>query len=395
MKRLVRSFCLAMVAGLLAGCGGGGGTPPPASTWTVLVFLNAANNLEPFSDLNMNQMEFGASDAQVRVVVQWKRLHTSAQSNWTGTRRYVVVHDTDSNKLVSTLVQDMGQGVDMGSPQTLRQFVDWGMQNYPAAHTVLVMWDHGSGWRPAAAGDITRGVSYDDETGHGIQTWELAQAISHTPKIDILAWDASLMQMMEVAFEVKDVVNYVVGSEESPPGAGYPYDAILTQLSANTGMPPADFTKIIVTQMVAAYGAGSNVTQSSLESSKLSALRVQIDTLATTLIAKKPFFLTQIFNARNLAENYSFYPEYKDLYDICELLKTQTGDAGIISACNGVEQAILNAVVLEAHGSQHAKSHGVAIAWPNAAEFASQSPFYSQLAFGKQSSWDTWLAQSP
>lgn len=364
--------------------------------WTILVYMNAANNLAPFSDINMNQMEFGDTNAEVRIIVQWKRIVTSTQSPWTGTRRYLVATDTDPNTIHSVLLQDMGQGVDMGIPQTLRNFVDWGMQNYPADKTVLVMWDHGSGWRAASPDHpITRAVSEDDETGHWIQTWELAQAIAHSPKIDILAWDASLMQMMEVAYEIKDTVNYVVGSEESPPGLGYPYDAIMTSLSANVDMTPRAFTNVIVQGMIDAYGGNSDITQSSIDTAQLPNLLTQISGLANVLIAKKPFFTPEIMNARNQAEHYLYYNEYKDLYDVCDKLQTFTGDAQIIAACNNVRTAIGQAVIFEAHGTQHPHSHGVSIAWPNAAQFAGQSQNYAQLAFGKQSTWPTWLAQSP
>src|SRR5476649_1145928 len=134
----------------LAGCGGGGGSSPPPiaprTTWTVLVYLNAANDLDAFSPLNISQMEQAAINPQVRFIVQWKqstKLNSTATFN--GTRRYLIEPNAAGTG-VNKLIQDMGTGVDMGVPQTLNQFIKWGQTYYPSDHTVVVLWDHGNGW---------------------------------------------------------------------------------------------------------------------------------------------------------------------------------------------------------------------------------------------------------
>jgi hypothetical protein len=35
----------------------------------------------------------------------------------------------------------------MGSGKTLAGFVEWAMTNYAARHYLLVIWNHGEGWR--------------------------------------------------------------------------------------------------------------------------------------------------------------------------------------------------------------------------------------------------------
>ena len=49
------------------------GATVTTTKWPVLVYINAANDLYQFSDLNMNQMEQVAGNNQVRFVVQWKQ----------------------------------------------------------------------------------------------------------------------------------------------------------------------------------------------------------------------------------------------------------------------------------------------------------------------------------
>lgn len=48
-----------------------------------------------------------------------------------------------------------------------------------------------------------------------IQTWDVGTALG-SEHFDIIAWDLSLMQMVEVAYELRNNADYVVGSEERP-----------------------------------------------------------------------------------------------------------------------------------------------------------------------------------
>ena len=121
---LPRSFrhwsAFAGVSGMLitslSGCGGGssggGSTPPPAGSrdaclanpatgkarWTVLIYMDAANNLQPFSLQNVAQIASTGSDANVNIVLQWKQTSASeikgangpVTPSFIGTRRYFV-----------------------------------------------------------------------------------------------------------------------------------------------------------------------------------------------------------------------------------------------------------------------------------------------------------------
>lgn len=258
---------------------------PSEGKWTVLVFLNAANDLAQFSDLNMNQMEEVAGNPNVRFVVQWKQAFipgVSTNPSFIGTRRYLAKPDT-SGAVVSQLVQDMGEGVDMGSPSTMFDFINWAKTNYPAERYALVVWNHGNGWRRRPDAGGSRAVSYDDDTGNSIQIWELAQCLGSNT-FDILSWDASLMQMIEVAHEIQDHANYVVGSEESPPGAGLPYDLVFGPFRDNPDAPTLTLSKNFVDGMLEAYGGGGNITQSVLDTNQLPALASAVSQLGTSLI---------------------------------------------------------------------------------------------------------------
>src|SRR3989339_1466776 len=117
------------------------------------------------------------------------------------------------------------ENVDMGDYKRVVDFVAWAKTNYPAKRYMLIIWNHGSGWMDPKGSP--KGISFDDETGNYIRTPQIGLILKEAGKVDILAFDACLMQMAEVAYEVKDNAQVIVGSEETVPGLGYPYGLFL------------------------------------------------------------------------------------------------------------------------------------------------------------------------
>jgi hypothetical protein len=370
-----------------AGCGGGGGggEDPGRSQarWTFLVYINGANDLEPFSGLNLNQMEQVGSTGDVNIVVQVKRIANRYDRNfpdWNDTeaRRFYVTKDADAGRIRSQQLGDKF-AADMGKPETLRAFVDWGVANYPADRLCLVIWNHGAGWRKVrTGGPLTRGVSYDDTTGSHIDTIALPNAVALPGgrRWDVLAFDSSLMQMAEVAYEIRNQARFIVGSEESPPGEGYPYHRFLARLVADPDMDGRTFGGHIVDETIAAYGPNSDITHSVLDASNLDAIAPALNALAGALLAAKDTYGQGIMQARELAENYS-YPQNRDLIDFTELLlQTPVGgagprvnDAGVRTAVDRVQAAVRAAVVKNVNGSRHPRSNGLSIFLPSPSSY--------------------------
>lgn len=370
---------------------------PRQGKWTVMVFMNAANDLYPYSALNMNQMETVAQNPDVRFVVQWKQTQdVYPGSSFDGTRRYLVTPDS-SNAIASTLVQDMGGGVDMGSPQTLRQFMAWARQFYPADRYVLVVWNHGNGWRRSIQEEITRAVSYDDEFGTSIQIWELPGTLSSQP-VDILAWDASLMQMQEVAYEVSGNAGLIVGSEESPPGEGYPYQLIFDDFRDNPDAPATTLARAFVDGMLAVPEYSTRkITQSVLDTSKLAAVSTALDALAQELIANKDALATAVQTVRQESQSYSPTTNrfYRDAWDLADRLSKETSIASVKTACAGLKAAVEDAVIYEGHNAHSPGSHGLAVDFSPAERFTASALDYAVLKLARDTKWNEWLAQAP
>lgn len=248
--------------------------------WTVMVFVNAKNNLELAGLYNVNQMEKVGSSSDVNIVVDMGRMtgqdgDTDLDGNWTGTRRIYVKKDNDEDHITSPVVSQAASE-DMGDYKRVVDFVTWAKKNYPARRYMLILWDHGSGWldpqqKKKAA---QKGISFDDQTGNYIRTKQIGSILNEAGKVDVLAFDACLMQMGEVAAEVKDKTDVIIGSEETVPGQGYPYASFLASLVRNPDMTDADLGRTVVNAYKAFYSAGSPkaVQLSAIRASQLNGL---------------------------------------------------------------------------------------------------------------------------
>jgi hypothetical protein len=431
------AFVLFSLCLLAAGCGGGGGSDPgpapplqpgwrsvnplPAQgqkKWTFLVYMNAANDLEPFSTLNLNQMETVGSTRDINLVVQVKRIANRYDANFTewrdtNTRRFLVEKDSNTGDINSRLVEQ-NDAVDMGKAASLRDFVQWGVQRFPAQRYCLVLWNHGAGWRSARLRQPQRrGVSYDDLTGSHINTIELPGAINIGRRWDVLAFDSSLMQMAEIAYELRDQASYIAGSEESPPGEGYPYDAFLQRLAQNPDMDGREFGVHIARDTLAYYERSGtrDITHSVLDASKVEAIAPAVNALGTALLGAAARYGAGIAEARNQAESYD-YPQNRDLLHFTQLLASpspggatpRVPDAGVQSAAEGVQRAVRAALVVNVNGSAHPNSQGLAIFLPspssyqsiNAQQLGGVGQRYAELAFARAApNWQAFLAQGP
>ncbi len=397
-------FILALATLALSGCGGGGAPngdgggplpslPAPHARWTILIFMNAANDLQNYGLNDINELESIAQGSNVRFVVQWKQAPGVGGStpSFVGTRRYYITSDQTS-RIESQLWEDLGTSVDMGAPETLLDFVEWGKEQFPADRYGLIIWNHGSGWHPS------RAVSFDDETRNAIQTHELRGALGAN-RFDFIAFDASLMQMMEVAYELRNHCDYVVGSEESPPGDGYPYHLAFMPFLQTPNASTQTLAGSFVDAMTSHPPYSSRkITQSVVRTDKLESLASALDQLALALIAQRdtiaPSFSAAI---RNQTQSYSLSSS-RHYYDIEDLaLKLIANYPGNISTqANLVRNALREAVVKEGHNELSPGSHGLSIDLSPGTLFPVTilGPRYRLLQFS-WTHWDEWLDIAP
>ncbi|MCU0860579.1 MAG: clostripain-related cysteine peptidase, partial [Thermoplasmata archaeon] len=264
----------------------------PVPLWTVMIYLDSDNNLEPAGVDDFLEISSAGSTSEVNLLVQMDRWDGSpppaddtSYGNWQGAMRFLVENGMtpdDSNAL-----EDLGE-VDMADPATLTDFIDWGVANYPAENYALVLWDHGGGWM---------GLISDEYSDSFMDMGELTTALADASAdngglvLDILGFDACLMAGVEVASQVSDYADIMVASEVTIPWNGWNYNASLWPLVQTPSMTAVEFAQIIVDGYVESYSAPlagyslMDITLSSTDLSLSPAVETAVDALATALLA--------------------------------------------------------------------------------------------------------------
>lgn len=371
MKRVLSILAVVMMMSVLA-------APVSAveKEWTWLVFLNADNNLDSFGVTDQQEMSKVGSNDYLNIVSLIDRENAPATLNYI-------------EKGNIKPIKDMGE-LDMGDYKLLVSWVKEMVVAYPAKHYAVVIWNHGSGWKNAKDG-IIKGISYDDSSNNHITTAQLTVAAAEIKQalgrnLDILGMDACLMQMAEVSYAVKDSVDFVVASEETEPGEGYPYDGILGSLKA--GMNAEDFAKGWVAAYAASYNNGSQgskpSTQSAIKCAALNNVKDAIDGFAKTVMAAN--YGVQFKDALNKVQKF-YYRTNVDLPHLVALLKATIKDEAFKTAATKLEEALKAAVVANGiTGTTMKDAKGLAIYFP-LQSYSFEKP-YNDLAFAKDTMWD-------
>lgn len=106
---------------------------------------------------------------------------------------------------------------------------------FPARHYGITFWSHASGWVPERTSTRMKTFGRDETnvspTGKvEMEIPVLHDVLAHLPRFDYIFFDACFMQCIEVAYELRDVTDYMVGSPAEIPGPGAPYDKIIGAL---------------------------------------------------------------------------------------------------------------------------------------------------------------------
>ena len=154
-------------------------------------------------------------------------------------------------------------------------------------------------------------------------------------KVDVVGMDACLMTMIEVAYQLRDHAQVLVGSEETEPGPGWPHAAILGDLTARPAMTAGELGGTVVTRYVASYRhSGQIATQSAIDLGQLGDLVEAVDILAHRLLddLKRDGLVDAIRHAR--ARTLQFFDGlYLDLHHLAGNLAKAVGPGPIADAC--------------------------------------------------------------
>ena len=364
--------------------------------WTVMVYLDADNNLEAAGLEDINEME--AADLReygINVIVLMDRIagYTSADGDWTGTRLYKINYDSPtvdtvirSARLASAELglSDAGDNdeLNMGDPETLESFISFCKSEYPAENYFLILWNHGSGWKDVPPGEqphlprtLQKGefpqppppnqaVCFDDTSDSDpLYTAEVGEALSGKG-ISVVGFDACLMAMIEVAYEIRNHSSYMIGSQETEPGDGWEYDYFLENFIA-TPMDTPDLLSSVTDAYEEQYGGYAEGTLSAVDLSKVDDFMTAYDAFCDTLYASITDAATQTLVQDALWDaEYFWDSEYGgdhnvDIWSFAD--EIQAGSDMADAEAAAVKTAVENMVAAEWHNTGHPGAKGLNI----------------------------------
>ena len=327
--------------------------------WTFMVYLDGDNNLESFAIGDFLEMASVGSDANVNIVVEFDRIpgETNEYGDWTDARRGIVMKGDVPDTTWGTSIGE----VNVGDPQTIINFVQWAITNYPAEHYALILWNHGAGWREALKKKelIYKEVCVDDTSGDYLTMKEVKNALATLSatygSIDLVGFDACLMGMVEVAYQIKDSADVMVSSEETVPVDGWPYETILSDLQTTPTMSPESLGTVIVDRYYESYSFSEVCSAVAL--SQMDNLASSINTLAQTI---------------------------RDSWD--------TDMEAVKSAAQSTLDTWEDVVIYEAHGASWMDAHGLAIYFPASSSNFDSDYNGSVIDFPADTVWDEFLS---
>ena len=197
---------------------------PTQKEWTVLVYMNADNDLSSHAIADLNEMEEVGSSKEVDIVVQ---LDTRGNK---GITRYHVQKDRVPS-LTSPVLSQLPEQ-DSSASETLMEFLLYGVENFPSKHYFLIIWSHGRGYMG--------GISYDESAGKWMSIAGLRAALSFMQdaylvgkRIDVYGADACFMQSLEVLYQLRGQAKYYIGSANREKKTGWAYQHVLRYLVAD------------------------------------------------------------------------------------------------------------------------------------------------------------------
>lgn len=415
--------------------------------WNILVYLGGDNNLEARCLDDLRELKAVGSSETVAVAAQIDRMSDAV------TRRYLLSTDT---ALADDVAQELAE-VNTGDPAALVDFVRWAAGACPARRTALVLGSHGDGWKdvdiyraavsvgiPAeeALAATSRGqedsdpplpralflssirqiltspaeeraIMYDNTARDFLDTLELHRALCQLAgelgkPFDLVGFDACLMSSLEIAFQLQDVCQVLVGSQNNEPGSGWPYEQILGGLVASPGSGPEHLGESIVAAFTNHYlssPARDFVTLSAVRCTGVAALAAAVDVLADRLIdelASNDSFLVALMSIQRHVTRFSDRDQV-DLLHLARLLAERSEAPATQAAAAAVEGLILSgaetSVVVAARqappnraagatqNSPTVVAGGLSLYWPR----TRVSPAYERLELARQGRWNQFL----
>ena len=180
---------------------------PSKYKWTILGYFDGNNSEDQTPEghsyviQDLQELEQIDSNEEVQVLVMLGSAKTDGNCKYYHVERHL---NEPPDVISSEVVKDLGKK-DMSDFTTLRDFIGYGMQNYPAEHYMLIINDHGRGWKGLCSDNV-------NGAGNWMSLPDLYSALFGF-EFDIIWFYTPSMATAEVAYQIMDRAEYMIASQ--------------------------------------------------------------------------------------------------------------------------------------------------------------------------------------
>lgn len=179
---------------------------------------------------------------------------------------------------------------DSSNPVTLKQFIKWGVQAYPAKHYALFILGHSWGQQGALQDFYRDGKKL--ESSSMIRNYEMRRLMeevyreTRVGKFDLLVTDVCIQGQLDVALEYKDLFRYFVGTPIESPLNSFPYTEILDPFISAVDRSEKDalervLLRGLVEKYVRSHSRGGSLVASERSLDPVEVFALRMDRLST------------------------------------------------------------------------------------------------------------------
>ena len=348
-------------------------------TWTVFVYISGSTleEWQSSASADLNEMLEASTGKNMRFIVQ-----TGGSRKWNNdyvNADYIERWEISNGKRTRLAQLPL---VSLAEGATVRNFLKWGVENYPAARMGVIFWGHGMG--------TVTGVCRDSLfKGDFLPLSELNSALSEvsgimTDKFEFIGFDACYMATAETADVVCSYADYMIASEDLEPSNGWDYTLIGSLFGEN---PNADWNTIAKTFCDGFIEQSSDskraelVTLSVVDLSKFDEVSKAMDKVSGELYAaintEDDYIRLEqaLWNTGHFGEDNAF-EGYGNIADIGDFARAA---GGFTKSGAVLLDAMDKAVICKRAGKYHENAAGLTVYYPFEPAGLSEQATFSRL----------------
>lgn len=288
--------------------------------------------------------------------------------DFTNVQRHKIVNGTLQN------LMDLGHK-NMAEPNTLSDFLSWGISEFPARKYAIIFWGHGSGVH-----GFGKDVNFNNDS---LPPYELFNGFYYNlnvtgVKFELIGFDSCLMSSLEVPSKLYPFSHYMVASEEIEPEWGWNYTEIIKSLNANPTQSGGSLGKTIIDSYINSskhlsesekYGTHHEITLSLTNMTNIPQLVNDVNDLSKSVKSNILDFNSSLSLSKSIdqTEHYGQSALGRstgliDLYDFT--VNLQDRYPHLISNLRAVQNSINSTILYSSNGDARPNAKGVSIYMP-------------------------------